>query len=189
MRVDIPVGPQLLVGTSLLCCRWRGLYWRLCHRGVWWLGYGWHWCFASLWMTTRLHAKPCRRPSLGLWRHEEMLNLRKWPLARCKIAPPACISGVNHITCVGTPGSKCTGLAIGRLRVWFPVGGVVIFFLSRVNFCEWGTHGQKVTGSIRPARAAAEFYSPEQASVLVLIKCPFHPRVTAVTRKRPRSFS
>ena len=40
-----------------------------------------------------------------------------------------------------------------------------------------------------PAGAAGEFSSPESAlCVLTLIRCPFHPRVTAVARKRPRSF-
>ena len=38
VRIDIPVGPQLMFGTSLLCCRWRGLHWWSCHSGVWWLG-------------------------------------------------------------------------------------------------------------------------------------------------------
>ena len=31
MRVDIPVGLQLLLGTHLLCCCWRGLHWWPCH--------------------------------------------------------------------------------------------------------------------------------------------------------------
>ena len=37
------------------------------------------------------------------------------------------------------------------------------------------------------AGAAGEFSSPELC-MLTLIRCPFHPRVTAMARKRPRSF-
>ena len=37
-----------------------------------------------------------------------------------------------------------------------------------------------------PAEAAGEFSS--SLSALILIRCPFHPRVTAVARKTPRSF-
>ena len=33
-----------------------------------------------------------------------------------------------------------------------------------------------------------DFLFQSQLCVLTLIRCPFHPRVTAVTRKRPRSF-
>ena len=40
-----------------------------------------------------------------------------------------------------------------------------------------------------PAGAAGECSSPELTlCVLTLTRCPFHPRVTAVARKRPRSF-
>ena len=50
------------------------------------------------------------------------------------------------------------GLVIRRLRVWIPAG------------------------------AAGKFSSPELTYVLTLIRCPFHPHVTAVACKRPRSF-
>ena len=40
-----------------------------------------------------------------------------------------------------------------------------------------------------PAGAAGEFFSPKLNFVCVLFnRCSFHPRVTAVARKRPRSF-
>ena len=39
------------------------------------------------------------------------------------------------------------------------------------------------------AGAAGEFLLQSQLCVPTLIRCPFHPRVTAVARKRPRSFS
>ena len=39
-----------------------------------------------------------------------------------------------------------------------------------------------------PAGAAGEFSSPELTCVLTLVRCPFHPRVTAVAHKRPRSY-
>ena len=39
-----------------------------------------------------------------------------------------------------------------------------------------------------PAGAAREFFSPESTLRTDLIRCPFHPRVTAVACKRPRSF-
>ena len=39
-----------------------------------------------------------------------------------------------------------------------------------------------------PAEAAEEFFLQSQLCVLTLIRCPFHPRVTAVARRRPRSF-
>ena len=38
VRVDIPVGLQLLFGTNLICCHWRGWHLRPCYRGFWWLG-------------------------------------------------------------------------------------------------------------------------------------------------------
>ena len=38
-----------------------------------------------------------------------------------------------------------------------------------------------------PAGAAGEFRSPQLTlCVVTLIRCPFHPNVTAVARKRPR---
>ena len=39
-----------------------------------------------------------------------------------------------------------------------------------------------------PAGAAGEFFLQSQLCVLTLTRCPFHPYVTAVARKRPRSF-
>ena len=39
-----------------------------------------------------------------------------------------------------------------------------------------------------PAGTAGEFLLQSQLCVQTLIRCPFHPRVTAVARKRPRSF-
>ena len=39
-----------------------------------------------------------------------------------------------------------------------------------------------------PAGAAGDFLLQSQLCVLTLIRCPFHPHVTAVARKRPRSF-
>ena len=63
VRVDIPVSLQLLFGTSLQCCHWRGLHWWPYQRGVSWLGQGWHWCCTSSWLPTKLHAKPCCRLS------------------------------------------------------------------------------------------------------------------------------
>ena len=48
---------------------------------------------------------------------------------------------------------------IERLRVRIPAGAAGYFFFLQSRLC-----------------------------VLTLIRCPFHPRVTAVARKRPRSF-
>ena len=39
-----------------------------------------------------------------------------------------------------------------------------------------------------PAGAVGEFSSPELTLCAALIRCPFHPRVTTVARKRPRPF-
>ena len=39
-----------------------------------------------------------------------------------------------------------------------------------------------------PAEVSGEFSSQNSLSVLTLIRCQFHPRVTAVARKRPRPF-
>ena len=39
-----------------------------------------------------------------------------------------------------------------------------------------------------PAGATGNFLLQSSLCVLTLIPCPFHPRVTAVTRKRPQSF-
>ena len=39
-----------------------------------------------------------------------------------------------------------------------------------------------------PAGTAGKFLVQSQLCVLTLIRCPFHPRVAARARKRPRSF-
>ena len=39
-----------------------------------------------------------------------------------------------------------------------------------------------------PAEAAGEFSSPESSLCADSYRCPFHPRISAVARKRPRSF-
>ena len=59
----------MLFGTSLLWCHWKGLHWWPYRRGAGWLSLGWRWCYTSSWLPTKLHAKPCRRPSWSLWRH------------------------------------------------------------------------------------------------------------------------
>ena len=47
------------------------------------------------------------------------------------------------------------------------------------------THDRKVASS-NPGRSGGRISS--KVCVLTLIRCPFHPHVTAVARKRPRSF-
>ena len=50
------------------------------------------------------------------------------------------------------------------------------------------TRDGKVASS-NPGRSGGRiFLFKSQLSVQTLIRCPFHPRVTAVARKRPRSF-
>ena len=49
------------------------------------------------------------------------------------------------------------------------------------------THDRKVASS-NPGRSGGRIFSPELLCLLTLVRCPFHPRVTAVARKRPRSF-
>ena len=50
------------------------------------------------------------------------------------------------------------------------------------------TRDRKVAGSNPMLEQRDHFLLQSQLCVLTLIRCPFHPRVTAVARKRPRSF-
>ena len=52
---------------------------------------------------------------------------------------------------------------------------------------ECRTHDRKVASS-NPGRSGGSFLLQSQLCVLTLIRCPFHPCVTAVARKRPRTF-
>ena len=49
------------------------------------------------------------------------------------------------------------------------------------------THDRKVASS-NPGRSGGRIFFSKVDCVLTLIRCPFHSRVTAVARKRPRSF-
>ena len=49
------------------------------------------------------------------------------------------------------------------------------------------TRGRKVASSI-PGRSGGRILFSSQLCVLTLLRCPFHPRVTAMARKRPRSY-
>ena len=53
-------------------------------------------------------------------------------------------------------------------------------FRSRIS-PQWLNELTRLSGTLRTLE-------PSQLRVLTLIRCPFHPRVTAVARKRPRSF-
>ena len=68
---QLTVGLQLLFGTSLICCCWRGRHQWPCYRGfddVDKAG-----ADVSSWLPTKLHAKPCRKPSRSLWKHNRSL--------------------------------------------------------------------------------------------------------------------
>ena len=62
------------------------------------------------------------------------------------------------------------------------------FFPGIACWLERRTRDRKVASS-NPGRSGGEnFLLQSQLYVLTLIRCPFHPRVTAVAHKRPRSF-
>ena len=61
-------------------------------------------------------------------------------------------------------------------------GGIIIKLLA-----ERRTRDRKVANS-NPGRSGGRIFFSSQLCVLTLIPCPFHPRVTAVARKRPRPF-
>ena len=55
-----------------------------------------------------------------------------------------------------------------------------------VCWLERGTHDQKVA-NLSPGRSSGRIFF-SKLSVPTLIRCPFHPCVTAVACKRPQSF-
>ena len=65
----------------------------------------------------------------------------------------------------------------------------LFFVLGLVaSWLERQTRDRKVASS-NPGRSGERtFFFQSQLCELTLIRCPFHPRVTAVARKRPRSF-
>ena len=68
-----------------------------------------------------------------------------------------------------------------RSRIRFPGAEHIAFWLER------RTRDRKVANS-NPGRSGGRIFFSSQLCVLTLIRCSFHPRVTAVARIKPRSF-
>ena len=112
--------------------------------------------------------------------------------------------------CSVTPENVKSRLLTGRLR-WEPAKDKQIwiflqsshawkhiFFFFLTACVMWGsilnsllvesrTSHRKVARS-NPGLSGGRIFFSRQLSVLTLIRCPFHPRVTIVARKRPRPF-
>ena len=72
--------------------------------------------------------------------------------------------------------------------MYFTIPLIKTWGAGRAWWLERRTRDRKVAGSNPDRSGGRIFFFQSSLCVLTLIRCPFHPRVTEVARKKPRSF-